>query len=502
MPGTDPLQKVAHKITDGIHKVGDKIGTPGKSTLPQDQHGADVAPAKPAEPAKKDDPAAKKDDPHKDPATAPAKTGDKKPVDARHNYLDNGGVCAGGDGSGCFMTKDQRERRVGEFRQRIINASTNYKLAALEVKISHLIKDAKGGDLPLLASLLLDAIGMAAVTGMTKAVMKIVGKGKEAFLDEAAGIAANGSMSWHDNPEAEKSVERALTGWDVMSKINTTQINFITKHVVDGTRKTLEKSATKTSASTPAVDAQKYMSLLSDQAGLSFMALSENSPGLANDAQLIALDDGLDPIEHTQSIYKAQLEDKLARFEASNINNMGRHTEGAVTSKMAQGKTDAKTKNELDDHAHDVGRDRMLVRLQFVSNAPSRYCVAHRDWKIPQAYTTVPANMPMDKGVKQEGLNNGRGTIYWDTDMPGTKPYGLERLVDTDMEDLALSRHEGEWNAAPKWLIIDDRRVTGNHHPADKSFGDYIIMPHPGLIITDPTTWWGYTELRPSTAKY
>ena len=248
---------------------------------------------------------------------APGKATGVDAVETGNDWLDHGAKCEGqgGKATGCLFPDEQRKRVIGEFREHVQSAATNFKFAVAELKLEELMK--KEEDLHWVLGLALDLAGMFVVDRAIKALTTI-----------RAGQISKIQNLWFSTGEAppktlSNEISRLVA--NVSNESLAAKVKYAGGLGVKGA-KAVAKDAT--------VDSQKsvvlsFLDQLRDGCDLGFYAFKTNASAHSNDAELLVLWEGMHPNNHTVGAYKAALGDKLDKFKASGVTKIGRKAEQA-----------------------------------------------------------------------------------------------------------------------------------------------------------------------------
>jgi hypothetical protein len=229
-------------------------------------------------------------------------------------WIDHGAACDGKDASapGCFLTDWQRLRLIVDIKSRIETASTNYKIALTELRIAEMLK--KDDDLPWVLALALDLVGshLIKILGRAAVSLKSAGLGK---LSAAMDGVYLEDRSWQSRTQAALG---ALDDRAIETHVKAT-FDPVKKAGVGAVKSSLNATEHEEKNQTIA-----YIDQLKDQCDVGFQTFAETMSARAVDAELVVLREGLDRANHSISAYKAALAEKLERFRASGVTEVGR----------------------------------------------------------------------------------------------------------------------------------------------------------------------------------
>ena len=432
-------------------------------------------------------------------------------------YIDHGAAC--GTGPNCFLEDGQRTRLIGAYQGRVTQAQEAYRHALAQLRVDKLLQKLENdqkSNLPWMFSLIIDVVGLHALSSLTSALETLLKVEKENLLNIVENAAKGG--------RASRAAEKM---WDGLHKITPSHLYSLSKKASDKATKAAQsqiKRATKEQGPNVqnAIDTG-YIDYLMDHASLAFQALREEPPGIADDASMVALWKAFDGSNHTVSHYKDELTQKLARFNASGIMDVGREAGGSTPAfneeLQVAGKNPSLVNPAPMGASDGVNRDRTIVQIQFLSGRASQYATAHRDWYVGEQ--VLNTDQP-DPARKTEGEYRGHQTTYktafrnHDVDVQDKqgktitvhfeREFHLEKLIAPEFADIAVERHNAQWRRSPWTIRVDDRPAryaAGAPMPSNfKPEGNYVIKPSPALDINDPTTWWGFKEHRPVGSVY
>lgn len=295
--------------------------------------------------------------------------------------------------SRCFMTAQQRADHIDKFHKRVMDVAKNYRDALQELRIETLLE--KESDLSWIVSLVLDL-----ATGHLSSVV-----GAALQRVNAGGAARDATNHTRELILSDGMIDKTIKGpIDAAKKTLTNELKSVQN------QKVRSKKAEKVA----------HLEQVRDSADVAFAALREKAPALADDAELLALVDGMRIEVHSVGHYKQALQAKLARYQKSGVPQIGQR---AVT---------------LPHHGlQPVRRDRRVI---WVTN---RMAGAQRQlWFEKQDFFSHPV-----LGPTPDGSSLGFSRV---DDAPV-----LETPVPSEFVDAALARHESSWGAPPDELEID-----------------------------------------------
>ena len=343
----------------------------------------------------------------------PAKTKTVQTREVGDQYIDHGAVCEGKDDStvGCFFADQQRDRLIADFRDRIAAASTNYKLALVELKLEALLK--KEADLHWAASLALDLIGAHVIRVVGRAVVSLKSDGVTK-LTSIVGSRNLDESSFHARASSflggldEKSIEGNVKG--TLEPIKKGLVNTIKSNVNVGAK---NEKAAKLS----------YIAQLKDNCDLEFQRFKSASLGKSNDAELFVLWEGFDTSHHTVGKYVEALGAKLERFRKSGVTDLGR-----------------KRGHDRQWHRAEVLRDTRVVWVERDDGSKTlTYQSQEGDFNPGVIKRGDPdaGDLFGDEQAIEFGARNAREEVR------------LDGRVPAEFVEVALARSEQIWGATP-----------------------------------------------------
>lgn len=397
-------------------------------------------------------------EPGRSTATAPANAGPAaaqalepgKQTLSGNQLVDHAAVCdANPAASGCFLPAQQRGYLVSFYVGRVSEASGACRSALGNLRMENLLeKDTD--NFPVIAGIVLDLIGGYALSMISTAVRNLRKAGDEKIRE---------LQKLMQFPESKAAVARGPMQEGLLG-LTEIGVGMASKAVVDNVKGGIKGLVCPPQADKKAA-ALAYVNLLMDQCGLAFMELRETSPGLASDAEMIALYEGFHPSNHKTSHYQTQLREKIDRLTHSNITSIGRD-KGARHAGESDQPADTTT---ADIASPRVIRDVVVVQARFESGYKPGYALASSWWRAaPKAfdgYNGVQLDEPLPmlqgdfKGDKMTALAGG-----------GKQVLGM---IDPEFVDVALERQEQMWGSAPESMLIDDSSWFWDPARADRA---------------------------------
>jgi hypothetical protein len=400
-------------------------------------------------------------------SVAPGKINLVQGRDVGDQWIDHGAVCDGKDMStqGCFLSDLQRLRLIIEFKDRVQTASTNYKDALLELRVDELMK--KEDDLNWVLSLALDLAGAHLVVVAAKALkgLKAAGAAKLADIaDRAAYTGTYSDTSWSTRADSALQV------------VTDARIDGMLKSGFAAAKKpasgALQKGQNRGDESAKQATVS-YIAQLQDGCDIAFKAFERQAIGHTNDAELVVLYEGMHERLHTKGTYKTALNEKLKRFRASGVNDIGR-------------------KQVLDRRTGyaDVHRDTRVVFVQGMHGVKTAWYQSQEGDFNPSVRHVCDPGAPLPKdnnGVCKFGARDPREAAR------------LERAVPDEFKEAAIARSEQKWGPIEtiedpyvsyvKSLGLDVEKMN---QPASKQTppASPVSPPAPSIFANKPPVPW------------
>lgn len=301
-------------------------------------------------------------------------------VDTGNAYPDRGVGCERQPrAANCFLPDAQRQRIVNTYQSRVTAAEGQYGIALVSVELDErLKKEPKHVD--WVSEILLDVIGTLVSSSLKKAV----------------------HLAMEASPDADHVVE-------------------VLKPLVGAGKKHAVEHATAAGAA-PRSAAVKLIDHLKNEAAQIYQRLREDSlAAVAGDDELILLFESFRAELHSVDVYKREIEDKLARYDKSQVGNMG------VAANPASHPIDAIV----------GGRATHLDRCAFWVDAPGgpRLALYSRAHRIPDG--------------AEYATDLDRGPVFG-TDEDADNGWRIESYVPAEFVSVALAMHESTWGRPPE----------------------------------------------------
>lgn len=411
--------------------VSGPTGIPGKTTQVQQQQGQKPAP----------------------PASSAADIGDA--------WIENREHCTNGSDQGCFLTDVQRDRLVTETKLSIRQSETFFVQALTEIGFARLIQ--KEEELPAIIALALD-IASGYLSGLAVKAMKALRSTPTWNFHKTVDSML--SFQSGDDTGPSPSLVR-----NVLNVASPEGLEEVIKAAMDSGKKKIEGAGKKKveddMTNQAGLDASNrkevtlnYLDELKISASVSYESLSRSAPGIANDAERIALFKSFTAANgHHVPGFKAALEQKLARYLSSPASEIGRNKH-----RMKDGA------NPKDSYNATI-RDTEVAWVVVSGDPVPKLYYMRQDW----ANNAGSADGVGDPSYL-DGSPNERGV----PDHLGQSQQGrltLMRPVEPEFQSTALARQQQVWGRPPT-----TRQRTREELAAET--GDYSILARPRLDLT------------------
>lgn len=251
-------------------------------------------------------------------AVAPGKINLAQSRDVGNQWIDRGAACDGkGDSvTGCFMSDQQRQNLIIDFKDLVLGARENYKSALDELRVDLLVQ--KDDDLNWILSLVLDTASAHFVSIASKALQKVKAKGVKAIEERLMDAAARSGIG--DDQKQLIAAEKML------HRVSDKSIETYTKQGFDLGKKEASKAlqgVLNEDDKDNKVASLSYIEQLKNDCDIGFRQFEQHAIGAANDAELVVLWEGMQPAYHYTGIYKTALKAKIERMKAADIPRIG-----------------------------------------------------------------------------------------------------------------------------------------------------------------------------------
>ena len=354
-------------------------------------------------------------------------------------YLDEGGP----KDPNAIFTSAQRERVIGNFKDRCLAAEANYQNAAVQEKVDELLKK-DDNELPWYASMMIDlAVGFVAGKVVESLVSLKAAQGAkiQTLYREAAGPLGQGDAPILNLSQKLQQASSKLSDKSVKTAVD--------QAFSVGKKQGVEKlKATKAGDGKDKKEQNvSFIDALMDAASLAFQKFRESTPGLVGDAELLLLYDSMDEQYHLISQYKTAIREKVRRFQESKVTEIGREmtTRGIYTE-------DGTRVGTPGYGGERVMRDVYVEWHTYLSGYPNDLVYRHHD--SVDAVESIKADepgrvqLPMKPSTRKKvTAEPGRGV----SDDPKSK-----YVVPEEFREIALARHAKMWGGEPHWEFVDD----------------------------------------------
>jgi hypothetical protein len=348
---------------------------------------------------------------------APGRTNLVQTTEVGNQWIDHGASCDGKDQNtqGCFLADAQRMRLIIEFKNRVQTAQTNYKLALTDLRVDKLMQ--KDDDLNWVLGLALDVVGAHFLSVALTALKNVRATGLrklEALALEAGNRGQYESDAW------------AVRAENVLNMITPNSIQSYTTTgfglAKTSGRKGVQKMMNKEQATLKAASLS-YIDQLTDSCDLGFQQFADHAAGFSNDAELVVLLDGMEPANHAVSAYKAELGAKVARFEKSGVNDIGRQQQ-----------------RESEFHETDILRDTRCIWVRDIDGQGKTLWYQAQEGNFDPAI--IESQNPRSDQFRKEAVHQ-----FGPEDPTG--PARLKRIVPEEFREGALAKSEQTWGMTP-----------------------------------------------------
>ena len=325
-----------------------------------------------------------------------------------------------------FLDDAVRNRLVIDLKDRVVNAAGCYGDALQDLKVQELMK--KDDDINWVLSLALDAASAHFSTVITGALKRAKASG----LRHLEGVHLDAGLHGEFDEEAwTVSAENALHAIsdDSIKNYTTMGLGQVKKGATNIARKAqneVEKDEKEENLS--------YLDILASQSSVEFMRFGSHVAGTSNDAVLVVVWEGMDPVHHTKGAYIRALKEKLDRYRKSGVPELGGH-------------------RASDEFGGDIYRDARVVWVKELSGGLSLWYQA-RDGDMDPAL--IRPDDPDFARFMPKAPPRGFGQL---SDPRG--PATLRRRVPDEFATIALTRSEELWGPTP---TIDDPTTVWMKH--------------------------------------
>lgn len=322
-------------------------------------------------------------------------------------------------GQGNFLTDVQRDRLVTEIKISIRQSETFFVQALTEIGFARLIE--KDEEIPAIVALALD-IASGYLGGLAIKAMRAL----RAIPPDKFHKTVENMLGFDFSTEDAKD-PTLVRG--MLNTASSTSLEDVVKRAMTAGKKKVESNAKKdqnADASDHKEVTLNYLDELKKSAAISYQHLAREAPGVANDAERIALYKSFDAENgHTEPDLKAVLEVKLARYLKSPASEIGRN------------KHRLKDGASKKDSYNATIRDTQVAWVVIEGDPVPKLYYLREDWAnnggsadgVPDIYDPVP------KGETPQKSQQGMLTLM--------------RPVEPEFQSTALARQQQVWGFAP-----------------------------------------------------
>lgn len=279
------------------------------------------------------------------------------PYEVGEEFIDRGGHgrCHARVGQpGCFLGDEQRDALIHDFQDCVAVARENYKLALERLRVNELI--AKEEDLSWVLSLALDLAGAHVLAAITGAIKRAAGPALARFKMSGQRRVLHRALA-QITPERIESTTKAV--FDPAKTAGKKALG----HSLDDVPSTEERAATVA-----------YIDQLTSACDLAFRRFSLDARARSDDALLIVLWQGMDPIHHSVPLYEQALGAKIKRFKKAGVPDIGEKS-----TSYGEGRIRKSTRVVLVRDIH--GRTKAWFEKQF-SDIHDRGHISTSEWEL------------------------------------------------------------------------------------------------------------------------
>jgi len=353
------------------------------------------------------------------------------------DYVDRGAVCDQHAGPGCLLTKDQRQRLVMKFADRVNQTASNYNHGLADVKLDVVME--KEEDLSWVAVMLLDVATGYAAAALTSALTAL----KKNAASQLAEVAAEETL--HQVEGAPRTLDQRLQV--AFSSVSDAKLKDQVKKATDSTKKKVTAAAKHPQATkSKKKESLVFLQELQSAASAGFQQIRERVPMTADDAELIVATQAFDTDNHQASMYTEAIRAKLDRYLESGVSKIGiSYEDRSITEDVPQG--------------GEVIRDVRVAWLDFESGYPRRLAFQHQDGH--RTYGVIHKDDPDAPPELHESRGFGPRDPITDKPEPGlSERSGTNYFVPDEFVDAAIERHKQVWGGEPPVVHVDDSSWT------------------------------------------
>jgi len=365
--------------------------------------------------------------PVRDPSAArtPGRVAREPRVRTGDDYIDHGAVCDGAPTSAtCFLEETQRSELIDRLQLDMANAGVNYKLALEAVRVDVLLKKVTE-DVGIIGGIVIDLVKDFAIDKLGHTLGRLQKLGMAA-LDSTPGAGEYGPV-------------RTNKGQDLFAKLTDARITAAIKKIADPAKKAFSSSIGENAERSAEKAADlTLIKQLTQNTNRMFQMLSSGIPAVANDAELVWLWMAFkDTDAHAQDAYETALRAKIARFQKSGVDKIGRRKEPGT----------------LDG----ISRLTRVCVIHFTSGHAPEHWLEVWDQRRDKFRQTERSN------AEERGQVDGIGFSQPNPETPGP---GLLRRIPDEFVEIALQRQEQVFADRSMGVrVIDESERPGQYSP-------------------------------------
>jgi hypothetical protein len=355
--------------------------------------------------------------------------------------------CAKDGDQGCFLNPVQRERLILEIKAEIRQSETFFVQALTEIGFQRLIQ--KDEELPAIISLALDIAGSYFGGLAVKAMRALRSTPPETFYKSHEGML---SFQTGTNAEPDPSLFR-----NVLNEASPESVDYVIKTAMSAGKRKAEKGGgdeMNADASNRKQVTLNYLDELKASAAISYEQLAQDAPGVANDAERIAMFESFKAKNgHNVPAFVAVLKEKLDRYLKSPASEIGRNGHRL---------RDGASKK---DSYNATIRDTQVAWVVIAGDPVPKLYYLREDWANnsgSSAGTGAPGDMDKPENERPKSM---QGMLT------------LLRPVEPEFQSSALARPQQVWGFPPT------TRYRSREELAAET-GDMSVLMIPRLDLT------------------